>query len=210
MRDAAHFIRLQHRRGFSLALIVVSLAIMAIMAAIAAPLLFSADDQAGAQQTAEILNSLKKSITYGANDATGSIGFCTTVTLCPARLSQLTNKIVAGDRCCCMTATAVNFAAAQVTTWLTRAPFSGLAIVPNIGLWTPMGIIHDSLVRNTATAFELHIDSVPQYKAIYLDSLVDGAVNATAGAVQYALSPGTTAAKNFYLIKFVVTGAICP
>ena len=198
------------RRGFTLAVIVVSLVVLALAAAVAAPLVFSANDQLAAQRTGEILNSIRVSLDKNASDATGNVGYCSQVGRCPASLSQLTNKIAAGDKCCCNLGNTYNNS--HVTNWLGIAPLSGLPIVKGIGLPTPLGVIHDSMVLSGTSKIELHIDSVEQYKAIYLDSMVDGTVNAAAGAVQYALSPGTTAAKNLFLVKFIMTSGLttCP
>jgi type II secretory pathway pseudopilin PulG len=197
-------------KGSTLIVIVVSLMVLTIAAAVAAPLLFSANDQIAAQRTGEILNSVRVSLDKNATDATGNVGWCSQIGKCPASLSQLTSEIAVGDNCCCNTGG--TFSSKSVGNWLSQAPFSGLPIVKGVGLPTPLGIIHDSLVLSGTSHIELHIDSVPQYRAVYLDSMVDGAVNAAAGAIQYALSPGTTAAKNLYLVKFIMTSGLasCP
>lgn len=197
------------RHGFALIAIVVTLAVLTIAAAVAAPLVYSANDQIGAQRTAEILSSLNQALIKNSADTSGGVGWCSQIGRCPAFLSQMNNEIAVGDPCCCNLGT---FTKSQnVGNWLSTAPFSGFPIVKGVGLRTPVGIIHDTLVWNGSHA-ELHIDSVPQYKAIYLDSMVDNAVNATSGVLQYALSPGTTSSQNLYLVRYIITSGVasCP
>lgn len=198
-----------NRRGFTLIAIVVTMAVLAIAAAVAAPLVFSANDQVAAARTAEILKSVDLALVQNSADTSGGVGWCSQIGRCPAFLSQMNNEIKVGDPCCCNLGT---FSKSQnVSNWLSTAPFSGFPIVKGVGLKTPIGIIHDSLVWNGSDV-ELHIDSVPQYKAIYLDSMVDNAVNATSGVLRYALSPGTTTSQNLYLVKYLITSGVasCP
>ena len=164
------------------------------------PYLTQSTHELSAVRTAEILRTLELDLNNTtANN--GLNGFCPTVGGCPQTLQQLTRQISTADRSACNTLAL--WKAAEVGTWIASAPFSGLPIVPGYGVWTPLGIIHDSTIKHgLKDTVELHIDSLPLYDAINIDIAVDGVNNATTGRVVYAATAVNTSGQTLELLSY--------
>src|SRR4051812_43540558 len=174
----------RRRQGFSLVAIVVTVVVLAVLAAVVVPYLTESTHELSAVRTAEILRTLELDLnnTVAAN---GANGFCQAVTSCPSQLQHLTRQISNADFQACNGV--VVYKASEVSNWIASAPYSGLPIVPGYGVWTPLGVIHDSTIKHgSKDTVELHIDSLPLNDAVSLDIAVDGASNAATGQLVYA------------------------
>ena len=195
------------RIGFSLIAIVVTVAVLAIIAAVAAPLLRESSHEMAAVRTAQILHTLALDLTN--NTATnGTKGFCVQVTVCPGQLQHLTRQILSTEiQACGGTAYGGN-----TTKWITAAPYSGLSIAPGYGVWTPLGVVHDSVLRTSRGNIELHIDSVSLNDAASLDSAMDFASTPTTGTLTYAATAVNNSGQTLELVKYLiaVSNTQCP
>jgi hypothetical protein len=193
----------RRRRGSTLAAVVVTVMIIAALAAVALPVVQGAEDVDNASRTATILVSLDSSLT--SNNATVLVkGICNVTTHCPFFLSSMVLPIAAGTPTC---RTGTNYAAGDVTSWLTAAPFFGQPILPGKGLHTPLGWVHDSLIKLANNSFELHIDSLTLDQANYLDIAIDGSATATTLKLRYAEQPAifTATGQHRYLARYIPT-----
>src|ERR1041385_5858966 len=140
------------RIGFSLIAIVVTVAVLAIIAAVAAPLLRESSHEMGAVRTAQILHTLALDLTNN-NATNGTKGFCVPITVCPGQLQHLTRQILSTEiQACGGTAYGGN-----TTKWITAAPYSGLSIAPGYGVWTPLGVVHAHVPRASERNNQLQI-----------------------------------------------------
>jgi len=188
------------RKGFSLIAIVVTVVILAVLAAVILPYLTESTHELSAVRTAEILRTLELDLnnTVASN---GLDGFCQRVTTCPSQLQHLTRQITTADRQGCNT-TAL-YKAAEVSNWIANAPYSGLPIVPGYGVWTPLGVIHDSTIKHgVKDTIELHMDSLPLNDAISLDIAIDGVNNATTGQLVYSATAVNTSGQTLELVTY--------
>lgn len=187
------------RHGFTLVAVVVGLMVLVIVAAVAAPYVNERNDQQDAQRTSQMLRALSQAL-VNQTAANGVTGFCKQVKQCPARLHYLTTQITSTDTACISTTTP--FAAANIGNWIGGAPYSGLPIVAGYGVPTPLGVIHDTVIRISTTLLELHIDSVTANQAGYLDVAVDGTANSASGVLQYGPTAVNTTNQQLYLVKY--------
>jgi prepilin-type N-terminal cleavage/methylation domain-containing protein len=200
---------MQRRHGFTLAEVVVSAAILGLGAAIAVPMLGGYYDHKRATDTQALLASLSLSL-ENPNVQAGQLGFLYAVGKYPFRISHLTNKITLNDSSC----SKVKYVANDTTAYnvhitngaIMGPPYSGLPIVQNKGLYTPLGWVHDTVVKGaTAGWVELHVDSVSADDAQLLDIAVDGSSTPTTGLVQYATSPTNG---SFQLVRYLIPAPV--
>jgi type II secretory pathway pseudopilin PulG len=142
--------------------IVVTVMIIAVIAAVAVPYLRESNDEMAAVRTAQILRTLEVDL-LNNQASNGPTGFCQHVGVCPQQLQHLTRQINSADKSACggvPYTTVGGGPGGQVGKWIGNAPYSGLPIVAGYGVWTPLGVIHDSVIRVSTGNIELHIDSV--------------------------------------------------
>jgi len=167
------------RRGTALLWVIVTVAVVAAMAASATPYLKADFDRRAVDSTARILHDL--GVAINAMELGVARKF-------PGRPSQLTNPLTTAGNYRIMSCWNNTYSGADSTTWSTVAPFFD-AYVPTNGLWTPIGRLRDS-VENRAgsqnTAFIwLDIPGVPGELAQMLDLSVDGVIDNLNDTIQY-------------------------
>ena len=226
------------RRGFTLAEVIVSLVILAVSAAVIVPYLAAQNRRKNAEDTRDMLFSLAMSLNNPhwcsvldsprcpvalpvSRYAAGYQGFVQSVnTKYPQLLHNLTTKPLTTEKSCNNVVwTTAPAASADTTLWNPSGtapsgnaaqfpPFSGLAIVAGKGVYTPLGWIHDSVLKSTTgtpsiTGFvELHIDSLSLDDVQELDQVIDGSVSGTAGLLRFATNG------SFQLARFLVTAPL--
>jgi hypothetical protein len=214
--------------------VVVSTVILVVAAAVVVPYLAAQNRRKQAEDTRAILFSLSMSLNtphsciVASNGCVGSPAPLRTVSFLgfmqrlnskyPQQLHQLNNKILLTDRSC----NGSVYVAADTTLWNPAGaapgasaqwpPYSGLNIVSGKGVLTPMGWVHDSVLKSTtgipsiAGWVEVHIDSLSLDDVNELDLAIDGSVNATAGLLRFAASGSYQLAR--FLIPAPVNGAV--
>ena len=186
-----------------------------IIAAAAVPALAGYYSQQRVSDTRDVLLSLSLSVN-NHNNRNGTRGFGRLVNATrkyPFKLSQLTIQILPTDKQCQVAAGAAGYVAADTTAWKTGAPYSGLNIVLNKGVETPLGWVHDSVVKGTAAAgttgyAELHIDSIASDDARSLDLIIDDAIDSTAGFVRWVNGTGLSSGSNLRLVRFLLPSPV--
>jgi prepilin-type N-terminal cleavage/methylation domain-containing protein len=205
------------RPGFTLAEVVVTAAILVIIAAAALPALSGYYSQKRVSDTRDILVSLSLSLA-NHNVAAGGRGFLRLVNATrkyPGKLSHLTVPILPADKQCQVAGGATVYTAADtgIAGWKVGTPYSGLEIIPNKGVNTPLGWVHDSVVKGTTaagtTAFaELHIDSVSRDDARNLDLAIDDAIDSTTGFIRFVNATGLSSGSNLRLVRFLISSPV--
>jgi len=233
MRAHANDARPRARRGFTLAEVVVSAVILAIAAAVVIPYLADQNRRKNAEDTRDLLFSLSLSLNNphlcaavlsppcpalpATSRAIGYQGYMQKVLKYPQQLHQLTTKInITTERSC----NGSLYVAADTILWnpigaapSTIAgefpPYSSLPIVSGKGVYTPMGWIHDSVLKSTtgtpsiAGFVELHIDSLSLDNVQELDEAIDGTGSTgTTGLLRYAANG------SFQLGRFLITAPV--
>jgi type II secretory pathway pseudopilin PulG len=196
------------RRGVSLIAIVVTVMIIAVLAAVAVPYLRESNDEMSAPRTAQILRTLELDLNNSVA-GNGLDGFCKRVGVCPQQLQQLTRQITVADKRACGGAV---YTGGQAGNWIANAPYSGIPIVPGYGVWTPLGVIHDSVIRISQGDIEMHIDSMARNAVIDLDVAVDAVSDSANGQLKYVNTAVNTSGQILRLAKYsiVVTNPQCP
>jgi type II secretory pathway pseudopilin PulG len=181
---------LRARSGMSMIIVTVTLSIVAVMAAVTMPNLVTYHKQQDAELTAKVLESLDSTLDRW-------VGF---VGQAPQQLHILVLPFTTADQTC----SNGGFHKKAPGQWLNFWPWSGITIIPDYGVPTPLGFIHDTLVVSGVSAGdpEMHIDSLDLDQVQLLDIAVDGSDNPTAGILRYALSTGSTAAHPLYLARY--------
>lgn len=155
-------------RGFALPWVVLTVAILAVLAAVAAPDLATIHDRARIASTATRLRGI----------AAGVTSFGTKVVAYPGRVSQLSTAITTSDRNTCHAA----MSSTNVTNWQTNGPFFSL-LATTAGLWTEIGRVNDSIPVRTSPggtqAIVVDIPGVRAADAALLDAYIDGATGDT-------------------------------
>jgi len=191
--------RLRARRGVSLVIVAVTLSVVAVMAAVTMPNLVTYQKQKDAELTAVTFLSLDSSLIQSGAwlNQFGSY---------PQRLKAFVVPLVAGDPKC------GSGTFKKATGWAANAPYTGVTIIPDYGVPTPLGFIHDSVLDNAVRSgeAELHLDSLDLDAVQMLDIAVDGTVGPTAGTLRYAASTGSTAAHPLYLARYTISDFACP
>lgn len=205
------------RRGFTLAEVVVTAAVLVIIAAAAVPALSGYYSQQRVNDTRDMLASLSLSVN-NHNTVSGTRGFGRVVNALrkyPGKLSHLTVPILPTDRPCQVAGGVTGYSTADTGTvgWKTSAPYSGLNIVAAKGVETPLGWIHDSVVKGTVAAgttgfAELHIDSVARDDARALDFAIDDAIDSASGYIRFWNATGLTSGSNLRLVRFLIPSPV--
>ena len=196
--------------AFTLMEVIVSLAVVLILAAVAVPSLTGYLDQKNVEATATQLAGIRDAL---YNPAGGNVAFWQRVTAGASRLSHLTSvintgawpAIGAGDSC------HNNFAGGDIGRWNNFGPFVNYPISPTTGLVTPIGTAVDTLTRVpfSATAGSIRINflnSVQLSNAVLLDGVVDGGDGFNAGVVQW-ITPAVNGVVTMYY--FVAISNVC-
>lgn len=200
-------------RGFSLAEVVVTVAVLAIIVAVAAPNLAGYYNQKRITETAGILGSLAQSLnTVAVNSKSrGFLQMDSTAATrkYPQKLSHLVVRIGLTDRQCSAAGTTA-YVAADTIFWNRWGPFSTLNIIPDQGVSTPLGWIRDSVVKGSAGAgtvgsVELHMDSLARDDARALDLELDDAIDSTAGIIRFVNSPSVSTLR---LVRFLLPSPV--
>jgi type II secretory pathway pseudopilin PulG len=190
-------------RGSTLAAVVVTVMIIAALAAVALPVLQGAQTLEDANRTAIVFRSLDSSLE--SNSGTALIkGICRTTSQCPLFLSSLVILVTTSTPTCKV---GTNYGGGDVTNWLTAAPFSGYTIVPGKGVRTPLGWISDTLTRLANNSIEMHLDSLTADQANYLDIAIDGSATPTTLKLRYAEQAAvfTATGQHRYLARYIPT-----
>lgn len=188
---------LRARRGVSLIFVAVTLSVVAVMAAVTMPNLITYQKQKDAVLTAKTLQSLDSTLGRWL----GIVGQL------PQQLHVMVLPFSTSDKTC----SGNNFKAKAVNQEANNWPWSGVTIIPSVGVPTPLGFIHDSVLPSTVTTGdgELHVDSLDLDAAQLLDIAVDNGDGPTAGLLRYALSTGTSVAHPIYLARYHVRQSGC-
>jgi hypothetical protein len=218
------------RSAFTLAEVVVSVVILVVAAAAVVPYLAAQNRRKQAEDTRDILFSLSMSLNNphtctavfspscpalpATSRSIGYQGFMQHVTKYPQQLHQLTTKILLTDRSC----NGSLYVAADTVAWNPAgvapgaagkfAPYSGLSIVTGKGVLTPIGWVHDSVLKSTTGSpsiagwVEVHIDSLSLDDVNELDQVIDGSVGGTTGLLRFATNG------SFQLARFLITAPV--
>jgi type II secretory pathway pseudopilin PulG len=182
------------RRGISLIAIVVTVMIIAVIAAVAVPYLRESNDAMAVVRTVQIFQTLEVDLRNNQN-GNGQPAFCQQVGVCPQQLQHLTRQVTVADMRACG---GVAYSGGQAGNWITNAPYSGLPIVAGYGVWTPLGVIHDSVIRVAQGSIELHIDSVSANAAAALVAALPAQITSANTAVN-------TSGQVLKLVKYQIT-----
>ena len=179
------------RRAAVLLWILVTIAVIAAVAAATAPLLMQINDTERVAASAQLLRGVARGVdSFNAVVARGASSSPSNTT--PASLDATGRSPVAsGGIAGC---SAQRYDTASVTGWTANGPFAPYVMSPE-GLWTPIGRVNDApsraptavQQRRAATdAYFIQIPGVDVKMARLLDVYVDGAANANADTVQYS------------------------
>ena len=137
--------RYRDRKGFTLMEVAVAAVLIAVLAAATIPTLSEFMSGREANAVANQLSQIGAGIAAFESSvlSTGSSSSNTY----PRFISQLTNPITSGNRNSCYG----TYSNAAVTNWAATGPFVTFNI-PVGGLFTPLGVIQDSMFRNPNSA----------------------------------------------------------
>ena len=170
------------RWGYVLPWIIVTIAIIAALAAAAAPSLVVLNDTARANAAAATLRQLSAAINSFESSVRSGNGV--TKNNFPGQLSELATQVTQSNHTSCWTTVMTSI---DSTTWLSAGPFITFYVPPD-GLQTPIGRIRDSIPDrgpNTSDSIWIEIPGVTSGDARLLDQVVDGAANGTVDTVRY-------------------------
>lgn len=182
------------RTGFTLAEVMVAVAIMAIIASVFIPSLLSYLDTTRAESAKTSIDSVMA----------GVVRFRTAITKYPSALNMLTDSIrtsgVAGGlnsrNSCTGYATASGFfTTTEVTSWRTQGPFFTMPIATD-GYPIGIGTMNNSIVRSPSTgtgttSAALLFFSVPNVRTEDIDALellYDATSNSSTGTIRWSAS----------------------
>lgn len=180
-----------HRRsGFALPWIILTIAIIAALAAVATPSLTTADDRARALNAAAQLKSI----------ADGFVAYGPLVGSYPGRVSAMSVPITTSSKNTC----GQNMTGAQVTTWTTGAPYTSF-YTPANGVWTDIGRVRDSVPIRTSppvkTPIFVELPGVSGEAAAMLKLVVD---NGTGDTVSFAPAVNDTTTVRYRAVSSAV------
>jgi hypothetical protein len=237
---------LRARPAFTLAEVVVSTVILVVAAAVVVPYLAAQNRRKQAEDTRAILFSLSMSlntphacvvvqapqcpVAAAPNRTVSYSGFMERVNgggtfKYPQQLHNLTTKILLTEKSCI----GALYVAADTTAWNPVGaapgassqwpPYSGLTIVAGKGVLTPMGWVHDSVLKSASGTpsipgwVEVVIDSLSLDDVQELDLAIDGGFptppglpSGTTGLLRYAANGSYQRAR--FLISAPVNGAV--
>jgi prepilin-type N-terminal cleavage/methylation domain-containing protein len=182
---AERFIRTV-RVGLTLFEVIVSLAIIAILAAVAFQNLAGHSDRMRVAQSVSALQAARLSI-YRFDSAVGRF---------PLTIQQLHTKITGSDVNSCGTTYSTKGAGAEVTAWENNARGGPFREYPSAVTGFPIGVgvVSDTFIREPATAantdrsfglLQVVVRRVTDEDAAELNLIVDGDGSATNGAVRW-------------------------
>jgi prepilin-type N-terminal cleavage/methylation domain-containing protein len=188
--------------GFTLLEVVVSLAVLLILAGLALPTLSAAADQARVDAAAAQLAAVRDALFDPSRDGHA---FFQEINANAGRLSELSNVIVANNASYATGADdscGDDFGTQHVNRWVAAGPFLNFPIDRNTGMPTPIGIAADSLTRipNDDDPGVLRINfinSVDVNDARRLDATIDGNNGQAVGTVRW-LSPAADGVVTMY------------
>ena len=173
------------RRAFTLPEVLVTVAIVAVLAAVVVPAVTSQLDKADGPSLESTIGSLR----------TGVTAFVTDVRKYPRQLSDLNNAIGANDSSIFVNTT---YGATGAAAW--RGPYTSFSVAVNDSL--PLGmslkafdslVVDNNLVRMNLTGVNTHAD------VSAIDTLIDGATGNAAGNLQWTNTSGVVSLLRFYL-----------
>lgn len=177
--------------GFSLVEVVVSLAILLILASVVAPSLVAYLDRTRAEEAVARITLLANGV---FDNTAAKLGFYQKVGAHPGKLSQLTNQITtvqATHPDLCGNA----FSNGEVNQWNANAPFVNFYIDPT-GVQTGIGIANDVLTRTkippalTTWSSRIDIPNADEVDAIEIDAIGDTGNGRLAGFIQWTVPAG--------------------
>lgn len=178
------------RRAAVLLWILVTIAVIAAVAAATAPLLMQINDTERVAASAKLLGDVAHGVdSFNAVVTRGASSSPANTT--PASLVLLTTSVTSGGIAGC---SAQHYDTASVTGWTANGPFAASVMSPE-GLWTPIGRLNDAPSRSPAAvqprraatdAYFIQIPGVDVKLARLIDVYVDGTANANADTVQYS------------------------
>jgi len=182
--------------------VVVTLALIAAIAAVGVPVLAGHQQMQDVTEAREILQSLEYSITNSFGSANGATGFWSARNNIPGRLSQLVIPITSSDRKC----SGSTYNGGDIGHW--SGPYSGLYIAFRVGVQTPIGTIRDTVLpvsnpKVPSGDMGFVMDSVTADDARLLDLLVDGTSppDSANGRLVYDASPTWPARRVVYYLS---------
>lgn len=193
------------RRAAVLLWIIVTLAVVAAVAAATAPLLLQINDTDRVALSAKVLRDVARSVdSFTTVVKRGPVA--SPVNTTPSNLALLTASVVSGHVAGC---SAQQYDTSSVSAWARGGPFVSY-VMPAEGLWTPIGRINDLPSRTASVAgqqrrtttdpYFIQIANVDVKMARLIDVYVDGIANASADTIQY----GTPAADSTVLLSYRV------
>ncbi len=201
--------------GFTLVEVVVSAAIVVMLAAATAPSLMGFMDRQKAQTTANILTQLQQGIVNGTNQGFFNlVDSAAAVHNYPGSLHDLANPLVAAvatDHNSCGSIAARRYTTTDVTDWNNNGPFVTFPIAIVTGganaVSTPLGFILDSIARDsvpataTGTKFlALRFVKMRRDDALSVDEIMDGVADSANGSIRWT----TDATAGFVDLLFLI------
>jgi type II secretory pathway pseudopilin PulG len=189
------------RAGFTLGEVIIAAIVVGVLAAVTIPNFTAHKRLKAAEETADILTAIGLALNNSNYTTGANRGFVHIVKFMPLRLTQLQVPITTADKRC----SNANYVTADVTNWNKAGPYLGLVVVPNAGVPTPFGFVHDSVKTAGVTGFvEVHIDTVETEDAAALDLLIDRTAGPTVGFLRYQAS----LAANTQLVRYLVAAGV--
>lgn len=193
-----------HRRrrcaGFTLLEVVVTLAILSLLAAATLPTLKSAMDRSIVRDTADRLQALRDGI---FNPDPAGNAFFQQVGAYPGRLHQLSQPIVSANAAVSPNSCGGSFNNGQVNGWTPNGPFVKYAITPGVGVGTAMGRIDDVLTRippnGGAGELRMTMSDAEVDLVVRLDQELNAGDGPSAGSIQWTPAVGSVTVLNYVL-----------
>lgn len=201
---SAHRRPAARRRGFTLPEVLVSTAILVLLAAMTLPSLVSYKNAKDARSVASTLTSLSLSLN-NPNASLGNIGFIQRVGVYPGFLSQLITPISTSATSCSGAA----YTSTNVSGWSAGAPYTTALVIATKGIPTPLGWIRDTVYQSATTHYvELRLDSVETEDAQNIDLAVDLFQDSTLGVLRYEAEPTAPGNTQLHRLRYLIAGAV--
>lgn len=175
------------RPGFALGWIILTVAVIAVLAAAATPTLVTLDDRNRALNAAAQLKAI----------ATGFVVYEPVVGAYPGTVSALTVPITTSSKNTC----GQNVSGGQVANWTTSAPYTPFYTSAN-GLWTDIGRVRDSVPFRSfppvKTPIFIELPGVSGEAAAMLKLVVD---NGTGDTVSFAPAVNDTTTIRYRVVS---------